>query len=276
MSAAASGFDEPSLYVPGLALLLLGVGSWLWVGLAAQGASITRIPDPPTVEEESPYPVRLILGKGVVPPPGGGLDEPLLGHPIRLTRNTPQRIRLDVRFARRGRRGLDPARLDIRDPLGLSARQFVSEPAEVLVLPRIVPLGLDATGVTTGLGREASRLSAHAAELELDSLRPYREGAPASRIHWPTVARRGEMVERKLVADVDLRPLVVVDPRRPASDEALDKAMRAAASLTVHLARRGGCSLLLPGDRRANEVDPDLRNWPPLHARLALLEPADG
>src|SRR4051795_5853396 len=117
MSAAASGFDEPSLYVPGLALLLLGVGSWLWVGLSAQGASITRIPGPPTVEEESPYPVRLILGKGVVPPPGGeeplppvrlsrgrgvapppggGLEEPLLGHAIRLTRNTPQRVRLDV------------------------------------------------------------------------------------------------------------------------------------------------------------------------------------
>ena len=59
------------------------------------------------------------------------------------------------------------------------------------MLPRVEPLGIDAAGVTSGLGREASRLSAHAAELELDSLRPYREGAPASRIHWPTVARRG-------------------------------------------------------------------------------------
>ena len=59
MSAAASGFDEPSLYVAGLALLLLGVGSWLWVGLASQGAGITRMPGPATVEEEAPYPVRL-------------------------------------------------------------------------------------------------------------------------------------------------------------------------------------------------------------------------
>lgn len=276
MSVAASGFDEPSLYVPGLALLLLGVGAWLWVGMAAQGASIERIPGPPTVEEESPYPVRLVLAKGVVPPPGGELDEPLLGHPLRLTRSTPQRIRLDVRFARRGRRGLEPARLKIRDPLGLSERQLASEPAEVLVLPRIVPLGIDATGVTTGLGREASRLSAHAAELELDSLRPYREGAPASRIHWPTVARGGEMVERKLIADVDLRPLVVVDPRRPASTEALDMALRAAASLAVHLSVEAGCSILLPGDRRATDIEHDLRSWAPVHARLALIEPEDG
>jgi uncharacterized protein (DUF58 family) len=276
MVAAASGFDEPSLYVPGLALLLLGVGSWLWVGMAAQGAAISRIAGPPTVEEEAPYPVRLLVRKGLLPPPGGELDEPLLGEPLRLTSRTPQRIRVDVRFARRGRKGLEPARLSIRDPLGLAGRELCSEAAEVLVLPRIEPLSLDATGVTTGLGREASRLSAHAAELELDSLRPYREGAPASRIHWPTVARRGEMVERRLIADVDLRPLVVLDPRRPASEEALDMALRAAASLTVHLAVEAGCSILLPGDRRATDIEPDLRSWSPVHARLALVEPEDG
>jgi uncharacterized protein (DUF58 family) len=276
LSAAASGFDEPSLYVPGLALLLLGVGSWLWVGMAAQGAGIARIPGPPTIEEELPYPVRLAVKKGLVPPPGGELDEPLLDEPLRLTRSTPRRIRVDVRFARRGRRGLEGARLTIRDPLGLASRTFYSDPAEVLVLPRIEPLGIDAKGVTSGLGREASRLSAHAAELELDSLRPYREGAPASRIHWPTVARRGEMVERRLIADVDLRPLVVVDPRRPPNEEALDMALRAAASLCVHLAVTAGCSLLLPGDRRANDIEADLRSWAPLHARLALIEADEG
>jgi uncharacterized protein (DUF58 family) len=276
LCVAASGFDEPSLYVPGLALLLLGMGSWIWVGMAAQGAGVTRIAGPPTVEEEEPYPVRLTLARGLLLPPGGELDEPLLDEPIRLTRAMPRRLRIDVRFARRGRRGVEPARLTIRDPLGLAQREFRSEPTEVLVLPRVEALGIDAQGVTTGLGREASRLSAHAAELELDALRPYREGAPASRIHWPTVARRGEMVERRLIADVDLRPLVVVDPRRPPSEEALDKALRAAASLTVHLAATAGCSLLLPGERRATDVEPDLRSWAPLHARLALVEEEDG
>src|SRR4051794_7298931 len=275
MSAAAAAFDEPSLYVPGLALLLLGVGSWLWVGLASQGAGIARMPGPPTVEEDAPYPVRLERAPGIVPPPGGELEEPPLDRPLRLNTTTPRRVRVEVRFGRRGRKQLGPATLTIRDPLGLAARTLSSEPAEVLVLPRVEPLGIDAHGVTSGLGREASRLSAHAAELELDSLRPYREGAPASRIHWPTVARRGEMVERRLIADVDLRPLVVVDPRRPPSEQALDKAVRAAASLCVHLAETQGCSLLLPGDRRASDIEPDLRSWAPLHARLALIEADD-
>jgi hypothetical protein len=84
------------------------------------------------------------------------------------------------------------------------------------------------------------------------------------------------MMERRLIADVDLRPLVVVDPRRPPTEEALDKALRAAASLCVHLAATTGCSLLLPGDRRAADIEPDLRSWPPLHARLALVEAEDG
>ncbi len=276
MSVAASGFDEPSLYVPGIALLILGVGSWVWVQAASYGAAITRVPGPPTVEEETPYPIRLTLERGMVRAPGSELDEPMIGHPVRLTRTSPRRIRVDVRFARRGRRGLEGADLTIRDPLGLAVRRMSSAPAEVLVLPRVEKLGLEAAGVTTGLGREASRLSAHAAELELDSLRPYREGAPASRIHWPTVARRGEMVERRLIADVDLRPLVVVDPRKPPTPEALDQALRAAASLCVHLAATSGCSLLLPGDRRANDIAPDLRAWAPLHARLALVEAEDG
>ena len=275
LTTAASAFDEPSLYVPGLALLLLGVGSWLWVGMAEQGAAITRIKGPPTVQEGQPYTVRLRLKNGLAPWPGGELHEPLLNRTLPLNADTQIRIKIDVRFARRGRKGLDPATLTIRDPLGLSARTLASEPAEVLVLPRVTPLGIDAQGVTTGLGREASRISAHAAELELDSLRPYREGAPASRIHWPTVARTGEMVERRLIADVDLRPLVVMDPRKPPSEEALDKAVRAAASLCVHLAQTQGCSLLLPGDRRASDIEPDLRSWAPLHARLALIEADD-
>jgi uncharacterized protein (DUF58 family) len=276
IGVAAAAFDSPSLYVPGIGLVLLGAGSWIWVASAAQGAGVRREPAPPVVEEDAPYPVRLSLPRGFVPPPGGELIEPLLGRPIRLRKSTPHRIRVEVRFARRGRRVVEPARLVIADPLGLARRELESAPAEVLVLPRVEPVSVDGAGATDGLSGEAARMASNAAELELDTLRPYRPGTPASRIHWPTVARHGEVMERRLIADVDLRPLVVLDPRRPRDDEALDMAARAAASLVVHLARAGGCSLLLPGDRRATEVEPDLRAWPSLHARLALIAPEDG
>jgi len=66
----------------------------------------------------------------------------------------------------------------------------------------------------------------------------------------------------------------VLDPRAPADEDALDAAVRAAASLAHALALAGGCALLLPGDRRATELGETLAGWTHVHARLALLGPA--
>jgi hypothetical protein len=77
-------------------------------------------------------------------------------------------------------------------------------------------------------------------------------------------------MERKMTAEADSRPLVVLDPRGGSTD-AQDAAVRAAGSLVVFFARRAGCALLLPGDRRAVVIDPDLLGWPAAHVRLALV-----
>jgi uncharacterized protein (DUF58 family) len=262
----------PSLYLPAVALLLVGLGSAAWVSLAAAGARVERTLGPHTVEEDAPWPLLLDATRGLAPAPGGELVEPLLGRPLAIGAGAPKRVRVNVRFERRGRRLLEPARLVIRDPLGLAERLVESEGGEVLVLPRIEPVPAPEAGATGRLGARAARPRAESAELEIDGLRPYRPGVNASRIHWPAVARRGEMVERRLIADSDSRPLVVLDARGAPSQDALDRAVRAAASLTVHLARGGGCALLLPGDRRATAVDAQLRSWPSLHVRLALAQ----
>ena len=111
------------------------------------------------------------------------------------------------------------------------------------------------------------------AATEVDGLRPYRPGTPASRIHWPALARGAGLLERRLRADGDTRPLVVLDARGSgAGAELLDAAVRAAASLALELARRGGCELLLPGERRSITSGRDLAAWPAAHALLALVE----
>jgi uncharacterized protein (DUF58 family) len=266
-------FGTPSLYLPAVALLVLGIGSAAWVGLAAAGAGVERTAGPHTVEEEQPWPLLLDMRPGLVPPPGGELVEPLLGRPLPVRVGAPRRTRVEVRFERRGRRPVEPARLTMRDPLGLAERVMESAAGEVLVLPRIEPVVAPGGGVSGRLGARSARPQAESAEVEIDGLRPYRPGAPAGRIHWPVVARGGELIERRLVADSDSRPLVVLDARRPPSEDALDRAVRAAASLAVHVARTGGCALLLPGDRRASELDHELRAWAPLHVRLALVGP---
>ena len=278
LAVSAAAFDSPSLYVPGLSLGALGFGAALWVALAARGARLERSLGPASVQEEQPYPVQLELRSGLLPPPGGELVEPLLPSPIPIAGRRSRRVRVDVRFARRGRRQIGAARLRIRDPLWLAVREASSAPAgDVLVLPRLEPVVMADPAVAPGgaAAGVAAELAAAAAATELDSLRPYRPGTPAARIHWPAVARTGTVMERRLVADADSRPLVVLDARRPVDREALDRAVRAAASLAVHLACRGGCGLLLPGERRPAELHGDLGGWPAIHARLALVEEAD-
>ncbi len=280
---AAATFDTGSLYVPGVALIAIAGGAAVWVGLAASGAAIDRRTGPHSVVEEEPYPLRIEVRAGALPPPGGELIEPLLGWPVPIAGRWSRRVRINVRFQRRGRRVLEPGRLVIRDPLRLVSREILgSRTDEVLVLPRVEPVtapggGGAGAGAHGGAGIDPGvmgrRLDASMAELEIDGLRPYREGTSASRIHWPTVARRGEMLERRLVAELDSAPLIVLDPSGGEQDEeGLDKAVRAAASLCVYLGETGGCAILLPGERRPVEIGHDLAGWPSVHAKLALVE----
>ena len=221
--------------------------------------------------------MRIEALRGRLPLPPGWIDEPLLPEPVRLTAGRSRaRVRAEVTFARRGRRLLAPPALVLRDPFGLAQRVVTGPQAdEVLVLPRVLPVRATAGG-GEGVAAHARAALVAAAETEIDGLREHREGSPASRIHWPTVARGAGLMERKLISEADSRPLVVLDPRAPASQDALDAAVRAAASLTVHFARKTGCGLVLPGDRRAVTIDPDLLAWPQAHVRLALMEDTTG
>ena len=224
--------------------------------------------------------MRVTAIGGIGPLPGGELSDRVLAVPRAIGPRSGRIFFGGEAMHGRGRRRLAPAVLAVRDPLGLHERRLESaDPGECLVLPRIEPVlaagrGADAgrgsvlAGVEDGNGQ--SPLDLRAIELEVDGLRRYREGTPASRIHWPSVARNGELIERRLISDSV--PLIVLDAWRPDSDEALDRAVRAAGSLAFQIAAAGGCGLLLPAERRPAELDSGLANWPSVHARLALVE----
>lgn len=271
---AAVLFGAKALYVPGLALPALVALAAAWVGLGLRGGSVKRCVGARRVVEgdrvESWVEARLVLPAL----PGTSIADPLLPMPIAVPVGTRSvRVRVFTSCPRRGRHGLVVPTLELRDPLGLLVRRLEAEPDEegVLVLPRVEPVAAGA-GSGAGVAAGSRRATAGAAEVELDGVRPYRQGTPASRIHWPAVARGGELVERRLLPEADTRPLVVLDTRQALSEDDLDAAVRAVASLAAHLARDGGCAVLLPGDRRATTLDAPLRRWAPLHARLALVE----
>jgi uncharacterized protein (DUF58 family) len=233
-----------------------------------------------SVVEGEPYELRVAVRRGRVPGPGGELVDPLLAEPVPLAAGFAGEVALETSFERRGRRELAPVALRIRDPFGLRAATIAgSQAAELVVLPRVEPViapaqagGLSRQGGAGGGRGDDVGLDAEAVDFEIEGLRPYRVGSPASRIHWRTVARSRELVEHRLVSGGGSDPLVVLDAHEPSDPESLDRAVRAAASLCLHLARHGGSTLLLPGESRSRRLDRSLRGWPELHARLALVE----
>jgi uncharacterized protein (DUF58 family) len=279
--ATAALFELPTLYVPAIALGLVVLGTLAWVEVAARGARMRTFPGPPTIEEGRPYPLRLRLDWGRVPPPAGELSHPGLRDPAPVGRGFQPEVVAELRFSRWGPQEIEPATLLVRDPLHLHRRVVEGDPGQrVLVLPRTEPVLAPAEGnggapglSSGGVGTRSSGRAGQPIEPEIDGLRPWRPGTPASRIHWPSLARTGELLERGVTGGGDSSPLVVLDRCRGADPESLLRAVRAAASLCLHLARSGGCSLLLPGESRVLTIDRRLRSWPQVHARLAFVVP---
>ncbi len=262
-------FGVPALYIPGIAALLAPALASGWVAVCAAHTRVKLGCGELAVQEGEMVPVEVSIRRGRMPFPAATVVPWPSAKEVPVPRE--REIRANAMLVRRGLQEVGPARVRVADPLGICVREILSKSSEVLVLPRVHPLSAPIPALAQGSG-----VSRREAPQEVDSLRVYRPGSPASRIHWPTVARSGVLMEHGLRAEDDARVLVEVDALGPASEEALDQALRAAASLCVHLARRGGCLVLLPDDARASAVGPDLRAWPALHARLALVRAGEG
>ena len=277
-------FDAGPLFVPGVALIALAVVAPTWVLLAARGAQIDRHLDSERVVEEEPIEATIEIHRGHWGLPGAAVIDPLAGKPVPIhaqmsliSGGPTASVRIVACFPRRGIRRIDPPSLVVADALELARVVRVSRSAsqEILVLPRT-----ERVRWVPGAGEKWRRAAGVTAveplgATEVDGLRPYRPGTPASRIHWPALARGAGLLERRLRADTDSRPLVVLDARQSgpsAQPEHLDAAVRAAASLVLELGGRTGCGLLLPGEHRPLEIEPDLTAWPVAHARLAMIE----
>lgn len=275
-------FDAAPLFVPAVALLLIGIAAPAWVWLSASGAHAQRKLPAERVVEEDPLAATIEVRRGRLGLPGAEVVDPFTGSRLDLAGPlSPFRggrvanVRVVTRFPRRGLHTLAPPSLVVRDPLELARVESISgaNAQQLLVLPRTERV----RWLTSGRGRRFEILEGRSAAeafaaVDVDGLRPYRPGTPASRIHWPAVARGAGLIERRLQADGDSRPLVVLDSRGEVPIELLDAAVRAAASLALELARTGGCGLLLPGEQRATTVDRELMTWPAAYARLAMVQ----
>jgi uncharacterized protein (DUF58 family) len=286
LTLAAFAFDTAPLFVPGVAAVVIGVCAPAWVWASARGAHVERRLLAERVVEGEPVEGIIEVRRGRLGLPGGEVLDPLAAAPVSLSRplsliagGATAQLRVVARFPRRGLRRLEPPALLVSDTLGLATttRVGAGPTQELLVLPRTEPVRWSARQrAGRAAGSDARAVEEPLAAVDIDGLRPYRVGSPASRIHWPAVARGAGLLERRLRPDADTRPLIVLDARCNGPVEQLDAAVRATASLALELARAGGCRLLLPGERRPVAIESDLSSWAGLHARLAMVQGGRG
>jgi len=258
--------------VPGLALVVLALGSEIAVRLMCWRVRLVREPLTASAEEEARVRVRTRL-KGPRALRRSGEFAALADSERQPRRWLDGELHeVNALARRRGLHEIGPSLLRLADPFGLRERCVLSEPTRLLVLPRVERV--TRADLARLSGRASARRAPVAAAGELDDLRRADSYASVGRIHWLTTARTGTLMERRLGPESDARPLVLLDGRDCAGADAFDAAVRATASLSLALARAGGCTLLLPPERRPHRLDRALASWPRIHTRLALIEPS--
>jgi uncharacterized protein (DUF58 family) len=176
----------------------------------------------------------------------------------------------------RGRYPIVHSEVVIEDPFGLERTEVrLSRPSAILVYPRLVEvetLFSDAGGRTPGGHRLLMRRTSG---FELHSVREYEQGESLRRIHWPSTARRGELMVKELEDSPRDETAVFLDADAAsvvgeAPDSTFELQVRAAGSIVRAQAKRSRRAALIvnsstPAYQRINSLDGD---W---HAALEVL-----
>lgn len=149
---------------------------------------------------------------------------------------------------RRGIMRLDPITISTTFPFGIVLKSItVTEPDELLVLPRVIDLPASILLAGAGRGRtETERHDRRGLGLEFYSIRDYQVGDPMRRIAWKQSARSGTLRTREFASPVATAVLIdlVLDaetgPARPSGEQPESEGERAiclAASIASLAAR---------------------------------------
>src|SRR4051794_27996736 len=123
LGIAAALFDAEQLWVPTVALALVALAASVWIWGGAGGVQVRRTLGVRRVMEDEPVSILLEVRAGGLPLPPAQLVDPLLPHSAPLRTGARRaRVRIEARFARRGRPPLALPRALIGDPRGPARR----------------------------------------------------------------------------------------------------------------------------------------------------------
>ncbi len=208
--AISSGWSV--LYRLTYVLLILFILSWLWARYSLSKLIFRRTAASGRVQVGEVFDERLMLDNlGIIPKLWVQIADgsTLPGHRAGYVATMGGRKRVSWRARtmckQRGRFQLGPVTATSGDPFGLFRRRaFLTEPHEILVLPRVLPISSFAlfTGGLPGRGR-SSRRALHTTP-NATTIRDYVAGDALSRIHWRSSAHYNKL----MVKEFDLDPAV--------------------------------------------------------------------
>jgi uncharacterized protein (DUF58 family) len=254
---AAVAFGSRPLGVAGIGLIVAALAARVWAALVRGAVSVVFTPTPTRATEgdrvrlgiaatrESRIPVASTVVRGTLGRKGP-FECRLSGHGRSATAS------LDLGRLPRGRYVITDTSFALGDHLGLQSVELpVHATGEALVVyPRLVELET--------LFSDAGRIGSDGRRLllrrptgyEFHSVREYAQGESLRRVHWPTTARRGQLMVKEL-EDTPKDAVAVVLDCDPAGcageppDSSFDAAVRAAGSVLRAYATRGRRGILV-------------------------------
>jgi uncharacterized protein (DUF58 family) len=190
------------------------------------------------------------------------------------------RIAYRLRNVPRGRYRFGEAEVSVEDPFGISRRdQRLPDTGTLLVYPRLTKLAslFSERGLRShGAGRVLLR---RPAGFELHLVREYQDGESLRRVHWPSTARRRQLMVKELEDSPRDEIVVVIDAQTGFAagtppNSSFDAQVRAAGSILWTHARRGRNARLLVSSRAVDTVSIRSyeRDWPRVMEALAAAE----
>jgi uncharacterized protein (DUF58 family) len=279
---AAWAFGSKPLYPVATGLLLVVAIAWVWVRLADRPFRVVRGWGDTEHVEGDDVPVMVELHPtGNVLPASIALVERIgaLGEQRHVLRRSGRRLSVKYVLERlpRGRYAFADVRAELTDPFALEQAVVpLPAPGALLVYPRLVRLGplFSESGDRSHDGRRLL-LRRHSG-FELHSVREYEQGESLRRVHWPSTARRGQLMVKELEDAPRDEIAVLLDAHAHAVvGESFDVQVRAAGSILDAYVRRGRRAVLeISSDRQeVQQVHSPAADWRRALELLAAVEP---
>jgi uncharacterized protein (DUF58 family) len=273
------------LGVVGIGLIVAALISRAWVGIVRGPMDVVSTVEPEPATEGEEVRLRFEARRSSRTPVGAVVLSGTLGRLGRYECRLRGRGRSaagHVSLGRlpRGRFVSSDGELELSDPLGLES---VSRPLETTVAVVVHPRLVELQTLFSDAGRFGSegrrQLLRRPAGFDFHSVREYEQGESLRRVHWPTTAKRGQLMVKEL--EESPRDGVVVlldcDPAGQAGEpprSSFDQAARAAGSILRAYAVRGRRVVLVTtGRQRVAVQSASLRDFRAILGALAAAEP---